>query len=294
MKRYIRASYDPSMPDWLKGHPTLKAIGKDYALSEAKFYSTPMADSLKIMLLDPVYLRTKRSRGWGMYPETVYKTVHNYVYCPEYPASVRGELCIKAGDKHYALQSVGRTRAGKAAYENSIKQVVYMVAPRRRDIRPTPYEPDRVLNGDEYRDKSGYVIPNPEDLYARLYGKYPDRVVERAKKLKPILDQYYYILDAYKDIVTGVDIIMGIGYDIDKFGLHYGRVHNQEAIEYFNTAVRCYGELYSLVDQLVNGKADASALAALLGNTDDKSISYITSEIDSLIAKIDDCIEPRH
>ena len=83
MKRYIKAAYDPSMPDWLKfksdgNKYALEFLNNKYAMSQAKFYKEPQPDSIPIHLLYEIYKEEHR------YRDPHYKTKMNeYVYVPD-------------------------------------------------------------------------------------------------------------------------------------------------------------------------------------------------------------------
>ena len=97
MKRYIKASYDTSMPKWLK-NPTkdtksaIDILNWEYAMSQAKFYKEPQPDSIPIHLLYEVYKKAHSHRGW------YYDDVPEIIYLPDYPY-VANDYFFRNGDK---------------------------------------------------------------------------------------------------------------------------------------------------------------------------------------------------
>lgn len=306
--QYVRASLDPSIPGWLRGQSVIKELGEQYAMSEAKFYKEEQPDSIPIYLLDTVYPRNSKWQWGKSWPEVTYTKQKNYAYCPQ----VGDEgMTIGIGDKHYSLDSIKSRGKVRDAFDRQVKDIVYMVAPLRSSIRsdedryvdpryegfrdggwhyagqqklPTYNKKTRKWDGEpewrmpvsynQRRDKSGYAIPDPADLYERAYAKFPDKLKAKIDKIRPILDDYYDRLIACKDKIMDVDIKKGRGFDpinpISSVNMHH-----------FNEAVSSYGYLYSALE----GCMDAE------GNVDPAELSKFVNNLNYDLAKIDEHLE---
>ena len=206
MKKYIKASFDPSMPRWLRNRTeytkdALNYLRYNYAMSQAKFYTEPQPDSIPIHLLYEVC--AKKSNRWDSGYH--YEDIPEAIYIPGAWAS--DSIYIDYGS---TCRSVSNSSAKRL--KDHIADTVYMVAPKLNDARQgrdyvnpryaqeqstgewvyqgqTPeYEQkwhenkgwvnsDKILDWSSHygRDKSGYEIPNPKELYERLYKRFPDR-----------------------------------------------------------------------------------------------------------------------
>lgn len=314
MKRYIRASYDPSMPSWLRGQPVLKTLGEDYAMAQAKFSKEPQENSITIYLLDTVYEK-KESWKWGKnYPTTSYTEIKDYAYCPDDPYA-SSNIAIAMGEKHISMGSIDRYRKAKEIFNDLIKDTVYMVAPLREEVRPEGYVDPRYTANNEgkwsyagqqkvvpqkksrknaeptwevptsysfnKRDKSGYVVPNPDDLYRQAYAKFPEKLKGKLDQAIAVLDKYYDILESYKDQVFGIDIRSGKGFN---------NLGKQTNIYHFNEAIRIYGGLYSAIEACVDadGNVIPEKLSDVVKGTGWGSLKYMISEIDKHLAYLKD------
>lgn len=313
MKRYIKASYDSSMPSWLKskaGEDALKELKYQYAMSEAQFFDTPQENSIPIHLLDDVYKESTGYGGRGTYKEHA----GQYVYVPSLGNGYY--VFLESGNSYRRLSTIAKSKLN-----DHIIDTVYMVAPLRNEIRKTrDYVDPRYDNsgnymgqyreegskynretgkwerdpesdewvmpytyGDNKRDKSGYSIPNPEDLYRRLYARFPDRLKTRVNEAKSILDEYYdKINDAKEKLLSQYDIRKGrtpyLGYgDASKSALY----QLQQAIEY-------YGRMYKEFENCMTneGSIDPQKLASFMKGDSFSGIPYCTKNIDSYLSKI--------
>ena len=269
MKRYVKAAYDPSMPKWLRvptkyNKSALESLKWNYAMAQAKFYKEPQPDSIPIYLLYEVYEKHHGYRG------DYFEDIPEYVYIPEYSYSA-DNIYFDYGRTYRSVNTASKSRLGE-----HIADTVYMVAPKRSDAQADrnyvdprharlhgsrhwnykgqypEYETE--YNGDTHqwektnkvyewqtssqRDKSGYAIPKPEELYAKLYARFPNSVQTKLNTVKGILDEYYDKIDAAKtlifsqyDIRKGKAISMyGKAYDTPFYALHdaiysYGNVY---------------------------------------------------------------------
>ena len=303
MKRYVRASYDSSMPDWLKteaGRIALKNLTQKYAISDAKFSKTPTEGSIPIYLLDEVY---KDEKKWG----EIYKvSAGQYVYVPEF--SWYDSRYLDTGKSFRSI-----AKASKARLEEHIIDTVYMTATLRSDIQKdrgymdpryersfhdgeieyagqtaeydSHYNPETKnweKDKDPYysvptgRDKSGYQIPNPEDLYIRLYERFPDRLKGRLNEAKAILDEYYDKLDKAKtDLFSKYDIRKG------KAPSYYGDHYKSPSYK-LQDAIEQYGWMYQDFDACINndGSVNPTKLAEFMKSSGYGSLSSRTKNID--------------
>ena len=313
MKRYIRASYDSSMPSWLKDNAGLVALDSlkyRYAMSKAQFFDTPQENSIPLHLLEDVY---KETRGWGG-RGTYKKPVGQYVYVPD--ISNGYDMFLKSGNGYRRLSTIAKSKLN-----DHIIDTVYMVAPLRREIRETrdyvdprydnnweymgqykheAYKYDRELGesvrdpeNDEWimpftysndkRDKSGYSIPKPEDLYRRLYARFPDRLKSRVNEAKAILDEYYDKINAAKEKLLSQ-------YDIRKGKapyLGYGEVSKTQLYP-LHQAIEYYGRMYKEFENCMtdDGSIDPQKLATYMKGDSYSGIPSCTKYIDSYLSKI--------
>ncbi len=311
MKRYIRASYDSSMPSWLKdkaGRDALNGLKYQYAMSEAQFFDTPQENSIPIHLLKDVYEESKRRGDTYKYP------VGQYAYIPDIGNGYG--MFLKSGNGYRRLSTIAKSKLN-----DHIVDTVYMVAPLRNEIRKTrdyvdprydnnwnymgqykdkAYKYDRELGesvrdpendewampytySDNKRDKSGYSIPNPEDLYRRLYARFPDRLKSRVNEAKAILDEYYDKINAAKEKLLSQ-------YDIRKGKspyLGYGEVSKTQLYQ-LHQAIEYYGRMYKEFENCMtnNGSIDPQKLATFMKGDSYSGIPSCTKYIDSYLSKL--------
>lgn len=316
MKRYIRASYDSSMPSWLKGEAgkqALASLNNTYAMSRATFSKYEQPGSIPIYLLDDTY---KEESRWG---ETYKTPAGQYVYVPNVSGGY-GRF-IPVGRTFRALGT-----AAKARIQEHIIDTVYMTAPLRKEVRPAEdryqdprYEKEydwdshrykQVYQGQypEYRtewseeakdwvdtnevesweiqgngrDKSGYEIPDPTELYKRLYNRFPERLKGRVQEARNILDEYYDKVDEAKSLIfSQYDIRKGKGISL------YGETY-KNVLYFLNEAVKDYGWLYEGFEKCMkdDGSIDTQKLASFLKSGDTFAVPRLTREIDNYVGKI--------
>lgn len=313
MKRYIKAAYDPSMPMWLRvksdiNQTAIATLNDNYAMAQAKFYENPQPDSEPIYLLYDVY---EEDYGWnGLYK----KEVEELAYLPNYEYKFEN-YWISAGTKYRRLST-----AAKSKIKEHIADVVYMVAPKLQSVQEgrdyvdprysrthrkwgyagqypgylttwnsETHRSERVGIDRWYtntgRDKSGYYIPKPEELYEKLYARFPDKVNNSINKVKAILDTYYDKLDAAKNKVFSQ-------YDIRK-----GRVvevgNYNGAMQYLNYAIKNYGAMYQIFENILSDpeNIDHKRLSEFMNGTGYDDLPYTTKSIDEKLERIDEELE---
>lgn len=311
MKKYIKAAYDPSKPEWLDfssdaATPIRKKLEEDFAMSQAKFYDEPQPNSITIYL---VY------ETWETHPydRTDKRRYGDLVYIPEY-GSYYTDYWVESGDRYRHLDTTS-----KKNFNYHVVDTTYMVAPRREDITVDRDYVDpryqRLGNGtlryngqalhkernynyqthnyedqtvwrtqDGYYtkyDKSGYELQSPEQLYEQLLKKYPNRFQNVIDQSKKTLETYYNkIRKARYKIFKSYDIKAGKSPN-DEYS--YSSVFND-----LNYAVSTYGDMYAAVDEALNGPngIDQAALANLVSGSIYDSIPKATHRIDGYLENI--------
>jgi len=291
MKRYIRASFDPSMPDWLKSSLSGNMgslLKKKYgvALDKAKIlYEKP--DSSNVM---PIYLL-----------QTDYRDV---VYIP----GVNDDEKRDFNGRYRKLGSLAKSKlkelAGNRVVYIDLNDPNNKVTPREKyeDPRYTynygkpeyagQYKTRRYNSdlGDyedtgwsdsgkrgnrerRYRDKSGYVIPEPEDLLARYYEKFPNRITEK-------VDNVYLELRRVRDMIFSDDIISK-----PKTRDESSSIRN--AMSYFTDAVEKYRTLLSKLD--AEGNYVGLGYDRRLAKMNSESFSNDITRIKDDLKRAEDC-----
>ena len=317
MKQYIRATYDISIPKWLKNKnannkSALEYLNHRYAMSQAKFYKEPQPDSVPIHLLYEVYRKEERRGGDYWYNE-----IPEYVYIPSMSYGHSDVFVEYGSGKFRSLPNVAKSKLAQ-----HIVDTVYMVAPMRSDANQgrdyvdpryarnsweanAPWEyagqtpeyeerwnpethkyesTDRVSSWETQsgRDKSGYKIPNPEDLYAKLYARFPNVIQNRVDNVKAILDEYYDKIDNAKSLIfSQYDIRKGKAISM------YGRSYDTP-FYHLHDAIYHYGELYKTFERCINedGSVDSRKLADFVNSNGYDGLNHVLRSIDDSLTKI--------
>ena len=151
-----------------------------------------------------------------------------------------------------------------------------MVAPLRSEVRPEHYKDPRNMRGNSYaaRDKSGYIIPDPEDLYERLYAKFPHMAHSKVSKLIAQLEEYYGIIsECNNTIFDDIDIRKGVGYNLNS--------DTTRRINLFNDTVRYYSNVYNDVEKLSDTQFSSTELSELIS-----SVKSLGDRIDKLVTAL--------
>ena len=250
MKRYIHASFDASMPEWLKKKLTSKSSFNNslkenllkkhrIALDKVRFLDHPSD------LSQPVY---NIAADWG-----------NVVYIP----GVNDDDTLVINGRNRKLGSIAKSKLPELASD-----VVYMdlgeegsrfeKKDKYRDPRYTYRHNDRgdyagqykkapYLGNGEYgpeewsktgrtpsnesraRDKSGYRILSPEQKIADYYTKFPDRITDK-------VDQIYNRIIEVRTKLASADIPT----NTDSLSRAYRR---------FSDAIDTYNDMFRLLDE---------------------------------------------
>lgn len=201
MYRYIKASFDPSIPSWAKPALSAGTIGDDFVrqynvpLSEVQFYTEEIPNSVPIYLLetdyaDVVYIpgvnddRTEffnnRQRKLGsLGKSTLNKLAKDIVW-----VDVSNKLAPSKGYQDPRFIYDRYSRKGKGEYGGQYYNQPW--TSYTGEEHPGQWSPEgrKGRNERHVRDKSGYVIPDPRDMLADYYTRFPDRLTNKLDDLK--------------------------------------------------------------------------------------------------------------
>ena len=250
MKRYIRASIHESAPSWLKkalagsfGESLVKRA--QVALDKANFSKEPTgSNSLPIYLLQTDYSNSVYAPGindgeetsingrWrklgsiakSKLPQMAMDTVYVDLDDPENKFTKRE----KYQDPRYEYRYSDRGRyAGQYRRHNYIGNGEYEDAGwSEHGLTPS--------NEVGHRDKSGYKIPKPEDMIARFYSKFPERITEKVNKV------YSKLLDVQRELMSS---------SFNNVGQEWGDTNIRNAYSRFGDAVSEYKQLLYIVQK---------------------------------------------
>jgi len=323
MKQYIKAAYDPSMPEWLRKELSIKKgfnsnlkdwLNDEYDMGNAKFYDSPQEGSIVIELLYDVYESDHYDKTDRYYKDTLLFIPNaGYMY---------DDYWIESGKGYRRVAT-----AAQSKLKNHIVDITYMVAPARsaswsdrsyvdprytrfggtngrrwgyqgqypeyyhhwdsdlrrsvRDTEPTSWNTRG--NYNEKRDKSGYIIPKPADLYNRLYQRFPDRTQGKFDAAKAKLEECYEKLEETKTKIFNY-------YDIrnNKYISTYGNT----VFSNFNSAISEYCQMCRELDACVreDGIINNTNLSAFLNGGRYNGIGRC-AEIDRRLVAINNELE---
>lgn len=200
MKRYIRASLSPSTPEWLRF-----ALTKDFGETLSKRYN---------VALDRVKFDNVQPEGKSL---AIYNINSGYGYPVVYAPGVNDGKEMEINGRWRNLGSVAKSKLPQMAddivwidlddpnntYERKSKyqdpRYEYRYSDKGRyagQYKQRNYVGNGVYEeGDwsEYgrtptnermhRDKSGYKIPRPEEMIARFYSKFPDKITDKVDRV---------------------------------------------------------------------------------------------------------------
>jgi len=202
MKRYIRSSFDTSIPDWLKQALTKKYSSlrdnliKKYniALDQARFLYQPTENSLPVYRLvsdfgPVVYIPgvndndtssfNRRTRKFGAISKaTLQDYIANVVYIDLDDPSSRFEKKERYQDPRYSYGKYER----RGSYAGQYKRAPY-IGNGEYGLEEWSTFGRTPSNEGWARDKSGYKVPNPEQRIADYYSRFPERVTLKVDKL---------------------------------------------------------------------------------------------------------------
>ena len=207
MKRYIRASLSPDIPDWLRrslAHDFGKELSRKFnvALDRVKFLDyQPEGRSLPVYLIDNGYSGIVYAPGVNDSQEMQINGRWRKL-----GSVAKSKLPDMATDMAWIdLDDEGNTFKRRNKYEDP--RYSYRYSPegkyagqfRRRNYNRETGEYEvgewsergmTPANESQARDKSGYKVPKPEEMITRFYSKYPEKVTQK-------IDEMY---DRIKDV----------------------------------------------------------------------------------------------
>ncbi len=248
MKRYIKASFDSSIPSWAKNALSKENVGDRFVqrykipLSEVQFYEEEMPNSVPIYLLstdysDVVYIPgvnddsteffNNRQRKLGsLGKSTLNKLMKDVVW-----VDISNKLENTQGYKDPRYSYERYDRKGKGSYAGQYYSD-YKGEWSEKGVKPN--------NEISSRDKSGYKVPKPEEQLRRYYEKFPDKVTQKVDAL------YDRIIDV-RDKVMSPEIIKS-PYNRDE------EMDIGNAIYRVRDAITGYRELLNMLDDAGNLK----------------------------------------
>lgn len=288
MKKYIRASLSPSMPSWLT---------REFANSRT-FYN-----GLKSKLLDRYRVSLDTAEFSQDVPEsgnylTFYLLNTDYgqkVYCP----GVNDDASEEINGRYRKIGSIAKSKlAGMSS------DIVYLDLDNPNNVHPKkdryrdprysyrhnergdyagqyrrrPYLGDGKYGDDGWstsgmtpanerraRDKSGYVVPDPEDLIARYYEKFPNRITDK-------VDALYDKMITIQQKLTSTDF---------KKARSYGSSDMRNAYSTFGSAVSDYQELLYKLEES-NNTSKSNSWNRWSTSDISKHVSYIQNKLDDV------------
>ena len=254
MKRYIRASFDSSIPSWLKNEITHQKYGRlgekivqkyGVALSESQFFDEEVPNSIPIYLIkgdygsdvyipginddNTIYLNG-RSRKLGSIARSKLPTLATDVVWLDLSNKVQ---------KKDRYQDPRRIYDGAKDSRGRYAGQYYTKPWTSYDGEEHPGKWSKSGNSGRYssrpRDKSGYEVPTPESRLERYYETFPEKVTEK-------VDAIYDRLIAARDKVLNSELI-NTPYDRDE------EMNIGNAIYRIKDAIDEYRRLIAMLDR---------------------------------------------
>ena len=263
MKRYIRASFSDSMPDWLKS----RLQGKEYrnvvlrnkvldkygiAIDRANFSKTKTDNSIPIYLIDgswgaAVYIPgvndddvTVRVNGRDRKIKNVAQSrIPDYVKDAVYVDLKDSANTFDKKKERYQDPRYSYTRNDqRGSYAGQYKNREYIGDGKYSEEYTWSETGRRPSNESRSRDKSGYKIPSPESRIKDFYTRFPEKLTAKVEQV------YMQILET-RDRLAEVDF---------KSPLRYGGTRFNNAYHYLGDAIDNYRQLLYEVDELSSEK----------------------------------------
>jgi hypothetical protein len=182
MKRYIKASFDSSMPDWLRN-----ALRNDISYINSALRMRKVALDKLVVYDDTI----------GNNSTPVYKLIDDDGNINVYIPGINDNMEIHINGRNRSFGKISRktleSLADDIVYINlSDPNIKFEVREKYKDPRINSFgyyggqykhDDNWVVMQPRYmerqRDKSGYEIPSPSDKLRNLYRRYPEKITEK-------------------------------------------------------------------------------------------------------------------
>ena len=281
MKRYVKASFDSSIPDWIRKRISGKWGGSAFGRNLSQKYGVKL-DQVKFLDHDPgtptsvpVYL-LQTDYGQEVYCPGVNDGDDTFINgrnrrlgsiakskLPDMAADI---VWIETADTNSKLESKDRYRDPRYTYRYDSKKGSY--AGQYRRSGDTWSETGMLPANERYpRDKSGYVVPRPSERIAQYYKKFSGNITKR-------IDSLYERIQSVKQMLADADFNTRPD---DSYENTYSRVYTN-----MGDAIQDYRRLLGTLDETGNfrkneytGEYDYSRVAQLIRN--------INAELDEVV-----------
>lgn len=252
MKRYVHASFDSSIPDWLRRELSKRYdafrngfLKKNVALDRVQFLDyQPQGASLPIYLLNTDY-------GTSVYAPGINDDSTSYFNGRQrkFGSLAKSSLMDRSSDvvwidledPNSKFESKERYQDPRYSYRNDPRGKYAGQYKRAPYLGHNEYGPEEwsksgmtPSNESRARDKSGYKVPSPEQKIADYYNKFPERVTNK-------VDTLHDRLVEVRQEVIDVDLDLGVS--------EYGEDYLRKAYYYLSEAIRRYRDLLASLDE---------------------------------------------
>lgn len=207
MKRYVKASFDASMPEWLRTKLLSKygsfksRLMKKYgvALDRANFMDRGRPGDIPIYLIESDYGNEVYSPGVND-DETITINGRNRklgsIAKSKLPEMAIDMVFVDVSDSDNLIPKKDRYKDPRYSYRKSDKGQYAGQYKRRPYLGNQQYGEEEwstkgitPSNERRARDKSGYIVPSPEEMIANYYSKFPDKITSKLDSLYVRLEE---------------------------------------------------------------------------------------------------------
>ena len=249
--RNIKASFDPSMPNWLKDAITRgfylisgDKISKIFDLSNAEFLDTPTKNSIPIYYIDGAVYIPGVNDGYNVQVNGRFRQLGNIA---------KSKLPKLADDVVYVdLDQAPPVK--KERYEDPRREYSkhrHGVESEYAGQHPSYYTGEwTTFTG---RDKSGYKIPDPRKMLYNYYSQ-PGNIGKISNRLADTFD----ILNDIKTRIFDIDISDPTNLGRSAYSTAYGNMMSRfgSAVEDYS---RAYADVKELISNLENGDVNSTS-----------------------------------
>jgi hypothetical protein len=247
----IKASFDPSMPDWLKNVITRgfdlisgDKVSKIFDLSNAEFLDTPTKHSIPIYYIDGVVYIPGVNDGYNVQVNGRFRQLGNIA---------KSKLPKLADDIVY-VDLDQAPPVNKERYEDPRREYSkyrHGVESEYAGQHPSYYSGEwTTFTG---RDKSGYKIPDPRKMLYNYYSQ-PGNIGKISNRLADTFD----ILNDIKTRIFDIDISDPTNLGRSAYSTAYGNMMSRfgSAVEDYS---RAYADVKELISNLENGDVNSTS-----------------------------------